>query len=359
MKRLRFLHLGICLVLALSLAGCNRNSGDGASQSGPSPFNDIVTESPLNLDFTRAGVEGGTLTQVWELNIPWSHEGLGGADHYFGVGEEGIPLRGGAFPPDEVFIGPGPTIAVDDRGLTRLYDQQGRYLGDRPGAVGFLPDGGLVTLGKPGLATYSSEGALLWTLDPWPVVRECLGQGQDFVPNSSQAFVSPAGVTYYFFDYQLGGHDGMLAGLLVVDARGQTVGCETVPCTIFMQFLPQDLDARGEVFVSTGVSLEQSLACRVFSADGLTLTLYRTIYVASGTIYAAGADGTYLVRNPIRNEDPPDETFTVYREGTARALSFSLPEGHHYMDWTPDGHLYSARLTEDYLIIAAWSWPVP
>jgi len=178
-------------------------------------------------------------------------------------------------------IAPGSTIAVGDRGLTRLYDQEGRYLGSRPGAVGFLSDGGLVTLGKPGLAAYSSGGTLLWALDPWRVVQERLGLGQHLVPNSSQAFVSPAGVIYYFFDYQVTGRDGMLAGLLVVDARGQIVGCEAVPCA---------------------------------------------------RLHAV---------------------FTVYCEGAARALSFCLPEGHHYADWTPDGRLYSVQLTEDCLIIAA------
>ncbi len=354
-----FAHLALLLVLTLWPAGCTRNPRYGAGQSGPSPFNDIVAESALDLDFTLASLEGGALTQVWELAIPWSREGLGGADHYFGVGEEGIPLRGGASPPDKVLIAPGPTIAVGDRGLTRLYDQEGRYLGSRPGAIGFLPDGGLVTLGKPGLAAYSSEGTLLWALDPWRVVQERLGLGQRLVPNSGQALVSPAGVIYYFFDYQVTGHDGTLAGLLVVDARGQIVGCEAVPCAVFMRFLPEDPRFGGEFLVSTGVGVDRGQAYRVFSADGLVFTLHRTVYVASGTIYAAAADGSYLVRNPIGDGPSLDEAFTVYREGAARALSFCLPEGHHYADWTPDGRLYSVRLTEDCLIITAWSWPVP
>lgn len=93
--------------------------------------------------------------------------------------------------------------------------------------------------------------------------------------------------------------------------------------------------------------------------SAFVFTLHRTVYVASGTIYAAGADGTYLVRNPIGDGASLDEAFTVYREGAARALSFSLPEGHHYADWTPDGRIYSVQLTEDCLIIVAWSWPVP
>jgi hypothetical protein len=76
-------------------------------------------------------------------------------------------------------------LVVGNRGLTRLYDEEVRYRGSRPGAAGFLSDGGLVTSGKPGLAADSSEGTLLWALDCWRAVQERLGPGQHAVPNSS------------------------------------------------------------------------------------------------------------------------------------------------------------------------------
>jgi len=353
MGKPKMIPFGVCLGLLAVIffpIGCYPRNRIG--QPVPSPFNDVLVNSPQDVDFTRVAAEQAVATVAWELRIPWSRNSLGGADRYLGVGEESIPLNGGAYAPEGVYVGPGPAIAVNDRGLARLYDQQGNSLGERPWAFGFLPDGSLLTIGGPGLATYSPDGTLLWERDPWSLIRDGLGQEQDFIPNSSQVFVSPGGTIYYSFDYRLKGQDQMLAGLLVLDGRGEVVGCETTPCGIFMRFLP------GEVFFSREIGVEKGGAYREFLAHGLDFTLRRTVYVASGTVYAAGTHGTFLVRNPMRG-DATDEVFTVYREGVARGLSFSLPLGHHFAGITPDGLLYSTQLAEDCLIIAAWVWPTP
>ncbi len=119
-------------------------------------------------------------------------------------------------------------------------------------------------------------------------------------------------------------------------------------------------DPQGHGFISAdagGITLEQGgVAYRVFAADGLAFTLRRTIYLPGGAIYGDGPCGVYLVRTLPQGESPA-ETFAIYQEGASRALSFVIPEGHHFQDWDYCGHIYATRLTEDCLVVGAWAYP--
>jgi len=288
--------------------------------------------------------------QEWQVRIPWSRDGLGGSDRFLGTGEEGIPLGGGAFPPAWVLVGPGPQIAVEHFGGTRLYDRQGRFLRELPGsACGFLPDGSIVTMGRL-LAAYGPDGSLLWERDPWSEAAKLTG-GQGANGFANPPVVSPAGTVYCWMHLNL--RDGSLDALLVYGPNGETISCDQVPGSVPLLFTQ-----RSTVFAGA-VATERGQAHREFSVDGATFKLVRTIYLPEQrTIYAVGADGSLVARN-LGNGESLIEDYTVYRPGAKKAIAFSLPEGHHFAAWTPDGKLYTSQLLEDFFVVTAWTWPVP
>jgi len=182
----------LCLVV---LAGAV-----GAARVIPGLLNAVVEPRAEDVSFVGLPVEEAPLNPVWQLFQAWSKGGLGGGVKYLGMLEVGMPVPGGAAPPDLVVVGPGPTVAVEDRGNTRLYDIQGRFTGLRQGRpVGFGPDGALVTLGGP-LRMYSASGEVLWEREPYREAKTILGVAEEtaseLVQGFESAFVSPSGDVY-------------------------------------------------------------------------------------------------------------------------------------------------------------------
>lgn len=339
--------LATLLASALGVTGCLRGTG---VEGFADPHNDIVIERPQDVSFLDVGAARGQLTQEWQVRIPWSRDGLGWSDEYLGIGEGGVPLGGGVFPPEGVVVGPGPVIAVNNGGGTRLYDGQGRFLGERPGSPrGFLPDGSLVTSG-PSLVAYARDGSELWRRDPWSEAVAKLAGGKKAEGFSLPAIVSPAGEVYVYVHLSL--PDRNLDALVVCGPEGEPIYCDLVPATAALLF------GREGTAISGAVTTARGEAYREFSVNGATFDLVRTLYLPGGGIQTLGADGSLVCRNPDVG-DSLIECYTVYRPEARTALTFNLPEGHHFAASTLDGRLYTSLLLRDSFVVTAWIWPVP
>lgn len=341
----------VLLVCCASTVGCR---GISRKNDSPSPYNQVVAQRPQDISLLDLTREPGRLTKCWQVYIPWSRSGLGRSDRYLGTGEEGIPLGGGAFPPTGMVVGPGPIIAVDIGGGTRLYDSEGRFLGDRLGSpAGFLPDGSLVAAGvEPGIVAYSPDGTPRWSHDPWSETTDRLWGGRPAQAYGLPLVVSPTGEVWFYMHFFLSSES--TAALVVYAPEGDTLYCDRVPATTPLLFTPQ-----GTAFCSV-VSVKRGDACREFSATGGVFTLVRTLTLppAFSWIRAVGPDGSLLCRDPDDGQTLL-ESYTVYRPGAGTALTFSLPDGHHFAAYTPDGRFYTTQLLEDFFVVTAWAWPVP
>jgi len=75
-------------------------------------------------------------------------------------------------------------------------------------------------------------------------------------------------------------------------------------------------------------------------------------------IYAVGKDGSVVGLDIPGPGDAPLH-FTVYREGSRRAVGFVLPQGEFPTGADAEGHIYTMRVREDGLVVTRWRWPVP
>jgi len=321
---------GVAVAAALAVPGCVSR---GTAREAVTPYNQVVVGRTGDVDFTKARPVPGQLVLDWRVRLP---------------------LRGEVSPAERMAVGPGPVIAVELGGGSRLYDRTGVLLGERPGApAGFLPDGSLVAVGgRPMITTYRPDGSILWRGDPWSEARDKLLAGQKADGFGLPPVVSPAGETYCYLDFSLG--EERLQALVVYDAGGGLVYCDRVPAAV-----PLLLTARGTAF-SNVVGTKRGDACREFAVTGGAFTLVRTIYLPSGASWlrAVGADGTVVCRNPDAG-DTFIESYTVYRPGAREAVTFSLPEGHYFAVFTPDGRLYTTQLLAEAVVVTAWVWPAP
>jgi len=317
-------------LVALAVPGCVSR---GAAREAATPYNQVVVGRAGDVDFTKARPVPGQLVLDWQVRLP---------------------LRGEVSPPERMAVGPGLVIAVESGGGSRLYDGTGALLGERPGApAGFLPDGSLVAVGgRPMITAYRPDGSILWGGDPWSEARDKLLAGRKADGFGLPPVVSSAGETYCYLDFSLG--EERLQALVVYDAGGELVYCDRVPAAATLL-----LTARGTAF-SNVVSAKRGDACREFAVTGGAFTLVRTIYLPSGTgwLRAVGADGTVVCQNPYAG-DTLIESYTVYRPGAREAVTFSLPEGHHFAAFTPDGRLYTTQLLAEAVVVTAWVWPTP
>ncbi len=336
---------------AFLLDGClsPRPTGETAT-----PFNDVVTPKPADVDFLDVKLEAAEPIQEWQLRVPWSRDGLGGADRYLGMDLPGEPVGGGADPPEVVLVGPGPIIAIESHDSSRLYDPSGRFLRSLPGRpVGFTSRGELVTAGGGApLQVFSPDGALLWGANPFGDFESRLDLAEEILPGGSlEHFVSPDGNVYVSINSRTR-DDEMIVALLVYSSTGALLSCNRVPRGFHLRFTHQ-----GTVFAHS-VRVERGVAEREFKVDKDTFTLIRTIYVPSGTIGAIGRDGS-MVCYEIASQEDLGFRFIVYKEGIGRALSFTLPCEEYFVAWTPDGRLYTQRVTAEAFVLTAWIWPTP
>jgi len=336
---------------AFLLDGCLSPHPTGETAT---PFNDFVTAKPADLDFLDVELEAAEPIQEWQLRVPWSRDGLGGADRYLGMDLPGEPVGGGADPPEIVLIGPGPVIAIESRDCSRLYDPSGRFLRLLPGRpVGFTSRGELVTAGgEAPLQVFSPDGALLWRANPPSDFESRLDLAEGILVGSSlDCFVSPDGSVYVSINSWTRDHE-IIVALLVYSSMGELLSCCRVPRGFHLLFTHQ-----GTVFAHP-VRVDKGLAHREFKVDKDTFTLIRTIYVPSGTIAAIGWNGS-VVCYEIASQADLHYRFTVYEEGVGRALSFTFPSEECLVAWTPDGRLYTQRVTAEAFVLTAWIWPTP
>ncbi|MEW6545553.1 MAG: hypothetical protein AB1446_01365 [Bacillota bacterium] len=313
----------LCLVV---LTGAVR-----AARVIPGLLNEALEPRAEDVSFVGLPVEEAPLNQVWQLFLPWSKDGLGGGDKYLGMMEVDMPVPGGAAPPNLVVVGPGPTVAVEDRGDTRLYDIQGRFIGLRQGRpVGFAPNGALVTLGGP-LRMYSVSGEVLWEREPYREAKTILGvaaeTASELVQGFESAFVSPSGDVYCSIRIERLRKQTVVSpdapgitmeqwapveafdACVVYDAAGELVRCdrEGIPGKLVFT-------TRGTAF-GAGVSRDGVYSHREFWVEKGRFTLRRTVELPCCAIYAVGKDGSVVGLDVPGPGDAPLR-FTVYREGS-------------------------------------------
>ena len=178
-------------------------AGTAAHLLFPTPFNRILQPGSKDVSFLEVEFIDVEPKLEWGLLIPWSRDGLGGADRYLGEVALGLPASGGAYAPMGIDV-QGSLIAIGDIKGVRLYDRQGNFLGIRGSGspVGFMPDGTLVTDGggeKAPLSLYSQDGQVIWQRDPFKEAKERLlaDIGElTFFGGGSDTFMSPYGEVY-------------------------------------------------------------------------------------------------------------------------------------------------------------------
>lgn len=370
MKRVLIVSLSLLATLALGMVMT------AAYKPAPTLTNQVLVAGRGDLDLTSAQVEEKSAIQEWSISIPWSSEGLGGADQYLGEVDIGVPASGGAAAPLMIVVCPAGLVAVEDRGTTRLYDSNGIFQGERAGVpIGFGPNAELATTGGGGpLTVYDQVGSVLWYADPWSEAFVRFGLGDlaaaGLVRASASPFTSPAGDVYWPMRIEVGeivtipSPDEPEAALpqwetveafdafLLYDAAGNLLRCgrETVPQKLV--FTPN-----GTVF-GLGAAAHGGIVLREFTVERDAFRYLRSVEVPAGTVYGAGRDASLLLLEPLLGSGPL--RFTVYAAGgSGRAARFSLPDGHGFVAADAEERLYSSLLTTGGLQVSCWRWPTP
>lgn len=333
-------------------------------------YDAVVQGEVETVDFTQVPIADGSAEVQWAVRIPWSKDGLGGADEYLGERDLGVPVAAAA--PVSVCVGPGPRIAVEDRGFTRVYNKEGEFLWSCPGmGIGFLADGNLVTRGGP-LRLVDSGGNLLWAIEPNDITVATLGledkRKQGLLRGSSSCYVSGSAI-YWCDDIEVGkivtvpsssapGQtmetwetvDQFSMGM-VFDETGAVKLCKNDSIPIGMHFTPQ-----GTAFGHSD-PVENGYAIKEISVDRYPFRVKRIVVMKRGGIVAAGEDGS-LVGYDFAIPDPM--AFIVYRQGADRAVRFRLPEGEYSIETQlPTAGLCTRELTREALEVTCWAWPTP
>lgn len=139
---------------------------------------------------------------------------------------------------------------------------------------------------------------------------------------------------------------------VVYDAAGKLVRCarEGIPGKLVFT-------TRGTAF-GAGVSRDGVYSHREFYVEKGRFTLRRTVELPCYGICAVGKDGSVVGLDVPGPGDAPLH-FTVYREGSRRAVGFVLPQGEFPTGADAEGHIYTMRVRGDGLVINCWRWPVP
>ena len=307
----------------------------------------------------------------WQVLLPWSQDGLGGADKYLGMIALGMPASGGAYPPGGLCVSDEAVIAVGDTScdLTRLYDRWGKPLGARPGMpIGFLPGGVLVVSGdgENALTVYAADGELLWIANPGEHASfsEQADTSLQVIGGGGTYFVNPLGEVF--------AHESRSYGRLVQGQVPYWQSEKSVDATIVYGLDGAILRTRNEIgarpiFTPHGTvffySLEaghESFAHREFEVDNGDWVASRTILLPLQSLAAHGQNGDFLCRAEGDAGGPEGliYSFEVYREGADSGIAFSLPVGHYpFQLW--NGFIWTFVLQEDGLLITCWKWPVP
>ena len=336
----------------------------------PGLLNEVLEPRAEDVSFAGLPVEEAEPELVWQLFLPWSKDGLGHGEKYLGA--FGLGMYVDAAPPARLVVGPGDIIAVQDGWdtRTRLYDREGRFLGLREGyPLGFTPNGGLITF-SPVVRRYDPSGNLLWERDPHAEAKRMLGLPEssptELVGGYSTAFASPWGDVYC--SVRIGRYTA--GTCLSPDEQGVELP-QWVQTDEFHVGVIYDADGKlvrfvsegipgGLVFTPSGTAFATAVpednmwAHREFQIRDGQFTLRRTIRLPNYSIFAVGQDGSVVARDPGL-----PTPFTVYREGSRKAVRFILPGKHMDADTDFEGHIYSMEVQQDGLVIACWKWPVP
>lgn len=358
----------IVLLLAIGAVG-------SASRIIPTIYNRQAEFKARDVDFRGVGITESSATLKSKVLIPWSKDGLGGADKYLGTVAQSISESGGAVEPDAVMISSEGIIAIGDRGSTRMFNADGSFAGLREGRpVGFLQNGMLVTSGGvSSLNVYDNIGNIVWQKNVFEDAELQVKKDSSFsIIGAGGSFsVLPSGEIYFVYWVDSGQllksespeHPGVYEekweilqkdqGTLVYSSSGELL--KHIPGPI-----PENLPVSpNQTIFGSAIQLENGFAHREFTLNRGEFTLQRTLYLPSPAIYAVGADGSFLCYDRLTGVNENQVKFVVYKENAANAISFLVPEGHWFVSATPENAFYTAKLLENGLLISNWRWPVP
>lgn len=329
------------IAVALGLAGTGTYVL--ATRPVPSPVNQYLEESPGDLDFLSASIEGVQPIAEWTLTLPWTSE---------------MPKPGEFDLAYFAAVGPGPVIAAQSRSGTSLYSVTGEFLGSVPGVpLGFLEDGCLLTQ-SGSLRLYSAHGDLLWERRPYDQAVVDMGlEEKDKAGLVSASIDCVAAGNRVYCDCLMEarqGHDATTAmecrdWLVVYDREGEPLwsGPPNVPA--------HHVASPEGGIVTGGIAVPGGMAYREFRQEEGRYRLRRTIVLPYPSLVGVSTDGRILARDTSGDQD----CYVVYREGADRALSFLLPFGQGKFSVDSDGHLYTVRVTDVGLVATCWDWPSP
>lgn len=362
-----------CLVVVAVVAAI----GVEAAVPAPTLVNDVCPEGTDDLVLDAATYEEVLhLAPTWTVTIPWSRDGLGGSDQYLGELALGLPVPGGAARPLATVVGPGPVVAIEDRGASRLYDASGRVLAVVPGhPVGFGPRGQFVVAGGLApLVVYGPDGIVSWQRDPWREAYVRLGIEREaalgLVQGQGWACCAPSGEIYWSMRLEVGSIVSVpnpdnpgatisefrtretLEALVVFGQNGDVIRCTLTAMPTRLVFTPD-----GTVY-GCSVPRPDGYVHREFAVDRGAFRLHRTVRLPVDTIWGVGRDGTLLCPDALSSD--AGLHFSAYRETSpGRAMGFRLPAGHGFVSADSVGVLYTACLRPDAYVVCGWTWPVP
>lgn len=347
-------------------------AGTAAHLLFPTPLNRILQPGSKDVSFLEVEFIDVEPKLEWELLIPWSRDGLGGADRFLGERAPGLPESGGAAAPGKILIREN-IIAINDRGATKLYDKRGNFLGLRAfSPIDFMPDGSLLVYGGENpLKILSPTGELIWEQDPVKAFNTLFLKDVtlDVHYGGLNIFVTPLGEIYTSFSAWLGRYitvpnfddprdtmqrweeEKFIRATIVYDSSGRIITYNDQATPAFT-FTPD-----GTAF-TTAIKQDIGYAHREFIVNKGKFTLKRTLYLPSMSIDAVSKDGMLLCYDGYVDKEETLRRYAVYQEGKKISPRFYSSTGEWFVSsW--ENYWYTAELLEKGLSIRCWQWPKP